>query len=47
MPGMNKPKPKGKIKKLPNDTDIIMPGTQYSERFRKQMKAQRKKSNKK
>jgi hypothetical protein len=46
MPG-NKPKIKGKIKKLPTDTDIIMPGRKYPKGFMKQMEAQRKKTNKK
>lgn len=43
----NKPKIKGKIKKLPSDTDIIMPGRKYPKRFEKQMEAQRKKTKKK
>ena len=46
MPG-NKPKIKGKIKKLPFDTDIIMPGRKYPKRFTKQMEAQRKRTKKK
>jgi hypothetical protein len=44
---MPKPKIKGKIKKLPTDTDIIMPGRKYPKRFMKQMEAQKKKSKKK
>jgi hypothetical protein len=34
-------------KKLPTDTDIIMPGRKYPKGFTKQMEAQRKKSKKK
>ena len=48
MPGKaSKPKIRGKIKKLPTDTDIIMPGRKYPKSFKKQMEAQRKKSKKK
>ncbi len=47
MPKQNKPKIKGKIKKLPTDTDVIMPGYKYPKGFMKQMEAQRKKSKKK
>lgn len=42
MPKQNKPKIKGKIKKLPTDTDIIMPGRKYPKRFMKQMEEMRK-----
>jgi hypothetical protein len=34
-------------KKLPTDTDIIMPGRKYPKSFKKQMDAQRKKPKKK
>ena len=47
MPKKTKPKIKGKIKKLPTDTDVIMPGYKYPKGFMKQMEAQRKKSKKK
>lgn len=42
MPNAKKPKIKGKIKKLPFDTDIIMPGRKYPKRFTKQMESMKK-----
>lgn len=47
MPKHNKPKIKGKMKKLPTDTDIIMPGYKYPKRFMKQMEEMRKANKKK
>ena len=47
MPKAKKPKIKGKIKKLPFDTDIIMPGRKYPKGFMKQMEAQKKRPKKK
>ena len=44
MPGTKKPKIKGKIKKLPSDTDIIMPGRKYPKSLINQVEKQRKKS---
>lgn len=46
MPKQNKPKIKGKIKKLPTDTDIIMPGRKYPKGFMKQMEEMRKQAKK-
>ena len=47
MPGTNRPKIKGRIKELPSDTDVILPGYSYPKSLLKQAKKQRKKSNKK
>ena len=38
-----KPKIKGKVKKLPSDTDVILPGYKYPKRLINQVKKQRKK----
>ena len=46
MPG-TRPKIKGRIKKLPSDTDVILPGYKYPQSLLNQVKKQRKKNKKK
>lgn len=40
-------RPPSKNKKLPSDTDVLMPGRSYPNSLKKQVEAQRKKTNKK
>jgi hypothetical protein len=44
---MPKPKVRGKVKKLPSDTDVIMPGWTYPKSLLNQVKKQRKTTKKK
>lgn len=40
----NKPKIKGKVKSLPSDTDVLMPGYKYPKSLLNQVKKQRRRT---